>query len=86
MDFALAFYMVHEVPDRAGFLKEVAAAIKPQGKFLIVEPNFHVSKTSFEETINIAESSGLSLISRPNVLFSRAALMQKRPIHTSAGA
>ncbi|MDD1754363.1 MAG: class I SAM-dependent methyltransferase [Methanothrix sp.] len=86
VDFALAFYMVHEVPDRAGFLKEVAAAIKPQGKFLIVEPNFHVSKTSFEETINIAESSGLSLISRPNVLFSRAALMQKRPIHTSAGA
>ena len=86
VDFALAFYMVHEVPDRAGFLKEVAAAIKPQGKFLIVEPKFHVSKTSFEETINIAESSGLSLISRPNVLFSRAALLQKkRLIHVIGG-
>ncbi|RQW81466.1 MAG: class I SAM-dependent methyltransferase [Methanothrix sp.] len=77
VDFALAFYMVHEVPDKAGFLREVAAAIKPQGSVLIVEPKFHVSKPSFEETINVAESSGLRLISRPNVLFSRAALLQK---------
>ena len=77
MDFALAFYMVHEVPDRVGFLREVASLLKPRGRFLIVEPKLHVSKSSFEETVEIAESTGLRLISRPEVFFSRAALLQK---------
>jgi ubiquinone/menaquinone biosynthesis C-methylase UbiE len=76
VDFALAFYMVHEVTDKVGFLREVALLLKPQGRFLIVEPKLHVSKSSFEETIEVAESTGLRLISRPKVLFSRAALLQ----------
>ena len=76
-DFALAFYMVHEVPDKAGFLNEVASLIKPLGRFLIVEPKLHVSKSSFEETVEIAQSTGLILISRPKILFSRAVLLQK---------
>jgi ubiquinone/menaquinone biosynthesis C-methylase UbiE len=77
VDFALAFYMVHEVPDKVGFLSEVASLLKSQGRFLIVEPKLHVSKSSFEETIEVAESSGLRLVSRPKVLFSRAVLLQK---------
>lgn len=76
-DFALAFYMVHEVPDKERFLREVATILKPQGKLLIVEPKFHVSKSSFEETINIAQSAGLNLVSRPSIFFSRAALLQR---------
>ncbi len=77
VDFALAFYMVHEVSDRAGFLSEVASLLKYRGRFLIVEPKFHVSKSSFEETVAVAESTGLRWISQPKVLFSRAALLQK---------
>ncbi len=77
VDFALAFYMVHEVPDKERFLREVATILKPQGKLLIVEPKFHVSKSSFEETIKIAHSAGLSPISRPKIFFSRAALLQR---------
>jgi len=76
-NFALAFYMVHEVPDKAGFLSEVATLIKPQGRVLIVEPKWHVSESSFEETLEIAQSTGLLLISRPKILFSRAVLLQK---------
>ena len=76
-DFALAFYMVHEVPDKTGFLKEVAAHIKPLGMILIVEPKWHVSESSFEETVDVAKHSGLRLISRPEILFSRAVLLQK---------
>ena len=75
-NFALAFYMVHEVPDKAGFLSEVATLIKPQGRALIVEPKWHVSESSFEETVEIAQSTGLRLISRPKILFSRAVLLQ----------
>ncbi len=77
VDFALAFYMVHEVPNKEGFLKEVASLLKTQGKFLIVEPKQHVSKPSFEETVGLAESAGMRLISRPKIFFSRAILLQK---------
>jgi hypothetical protein len=76
-NFAPAFYMVHEVPDKADFLNEVATLIKPQGRVLIVEPKLHVSESSFEETVEIALSTGLLLISRPKILFSRADLLQK---------
>lgn len=77
VDFALAFYMVHEVPDKEKFLREVASLLKPEGRFLIVEPKLHVSKLSFEETVEVAIASGLKLISRPKVFFSRAVLLQK---------
>jgi len=38
VDFALAFYMVHEVPNAEAFMKEIAFVLKPKGKLLIVEP------------------------------------------------
>ncbi len=76
VDFALAFYMVHEVPDKGKFLREVASLLKPGGRLLIVEPKFHVSEPSFEETLEVAIASGLKLISRSKVLLSRAALLQ----------
>jgi ubiquinone/menaquinone biosynthesis C-methylase UbiE len=77
VDFALAFYMVHEVTDKVGFLREVASLLKPNGRFLIVEPRHHVSKSSFEEIVEVAESTGLRLISRHKVLFSRAVLLRR---------
>jgi ubiquinone/menaquinone biosynthesis C-methylase UbiE len=76
VDFALAFYMIHEVPDKERFLNEVSTILKPGGRLLVVEPKFHVSKSSFEETIRMAQSAGLRPISRPNVIFSRTVLLQ----------
>lgn len=77
VNFALAFYMVHEVPDKKGFLSEVASHLKPDGRFLIVEPKFHVSKPDFDNTLKVAQSAGLKQISEPKILFSRAALFIK---------
>jgi ubiquinone/menaquinone biosynthesis C-methylase UbiE len=77
VDFALAFYMVHEVPNIERFLREAAALLKPQGRLLIVEPKFHVSKSSFEKTIEIAKLAGLAPISWPRVLFSRGVLLRR---------
>jgi SAM-dependent methyltransferase len=77
VDFALAFYMVHEVPDKKNFLSEVVSHLKPDGKLLIVEPKFHVSKPDFDSTLKVAQSAGLKQISEPKVLFSRAALLIK---------
>jgi len=75
VDFALAFYMVHEVPNAEAFLKEIVSVLKPNGKLLIVEPMFHVSATAFEKTIEVARQAGLSSISEPKIRFSRSKLL-----------
>jgi ubiquinone/menaquinone biosynthesis C-methylase UbiE len=77
VDFALAFYMVHEVPNAEAFLKEISSVLKPKGKLLVVEPKFHVSATAFERTIDIARQAGLSPISEPKIRFSRSKLLSR---------
>jgi ubiquinone/menaquinone biosynthesis C-methylase UbiE len=73
-DFVLAFWMVHEVPDQAGFLKEVAVLLKPGGSFLLVEPYLHVSGKAFTETVRKGEEAGLIRKGSPKISFSRAVL------------
>jgi ubiquinone/menaquinone biosynthesis C-methylase UbiE len=77
-DFALAFYMVHEVPDAGHFLKEVGNALKPGGRLLMVEPKGHVSATAFERTVELTRQSHLTELSRPRVAFSRTVLFVRK--------
>ena len=77
VDFILAFYMVHEVPDHDKLFYEIKTILKPNGKVLMVEPVFHVSKTAFEGTIRKAKIVGLTELERPKILFSRAIILQK---------
>lgn len=72
IDFALAFWMVHEVPDREAFFAEVGAALAPDGHLLVAEPIIHVTGPRFAETIDIARSSGLVVSTGPAVRFSRS--------------
>ncbi len=51
VDFVLAFYMIHEVPNQDRLFEELKSILKPGGKVYIIEPNFHVSKKSFEEMV-----------------------------------
>ncbi len=77
LDFALAFWMLHEVRQPEGFLREIHAALKPGGRLLIVEPVIHVSKAAFSRTESLAERLGFNLQGRPAVRLSRAILLQK---------
>ncbi|NTV15833.1 MAG: class I SAM-dependent methyltransferase [Chlorobiaceae bacterium] len=77
VDFVLLFYMVHEVPNKEHFFNEIRTIVKPQGQILIVEPPFHVSKSSFEETVRIAGDAGLIVIEKPKMFFSRAVVLKK---------
>ena len=77
MDFVLAFWMVHEVPDARAFLNEVAGLLRPGGALFIAEPLLHVSRKRFEQTIKETVSAGLQLSVRPKVSFSRAAVLAK---------
>jgi len=76
VDFALAFYMIHEVPDADAFLMEVARLLKPSGKLLIAEPLIHISESSFKKTVDVARLAGLKPISEPKIRFSRSMLFR----------
>lgn len=77
VDFALAFYMLHEVPNQCGFFDEIESILKPGGQVLVVEPPFHVSKSAFKEMIRKAGNAGLELADRPKVFLSKAAVFKK---------
>jgi ubiquinone/menaquinone biosynthesis C-methylase UbiE len=75
VDFALAFYMLHELPDQRAFFLEVLSLLRPGGRLLVVEPPFHVSKASFSRSIGLALDVGFSALDCPGVAFSRTALL-----------
>ncbi len=76
-DFILVFYVAHEVENKKGFFNGLRKLMKAKTKILIAEPIFHVSKNSFEDTLEEAESLGLRIVKRPKILLSRAALLAK---------
>ena len=76
-DFALAFWMVHEVPDQKAVLAEICGSLKEGGRFLMVEPKLHVGPEDFRRTIEIAESVGFTSVEQRRIFFSRSLLMSK---------
>ena len=74
VDFALAFWMLHETPSAEEFCREIAGALSPGGRFLVAEPTFHVTQAAFDGELAAAARAGLKLIERPRVKVSRAAL------------
>ena len=76
-DFALAFWMIHEVPEQESFFKEIRSLLKPNGKLLISEPTIHVTKAMYEETVKKAIRAGFTLKSNPKIFLSRSALFSK---------
>lgn len=77
VDFVLAFYVVHELPDQKAFFEELRSIVKPEGQALIVEPPFRVSKTAFEETIRKAVDAGFTPAAGPKVFLSKTAILKR---------
>ena len=75
IDFALAFWMVHEVQDQGRFFEELKSILKPGGLFLMVEPAMHVSKKMFQETEQRGEAAGFALKEKPGIFMSRSDLL-----------
>ena len=78
IDFALAFAVVHEVPNPTGLFTEVARALKAGARFLVAEPRGHVTADGFAQTLALARAQGLDLADRPRIALSHAALLVKR--------
>ncbi len=77
VDFVLAFYLLHEVPDKDKFFREVWTALRPGGRVLIVEPPFHVSKTELDQTVRIAKEAGFTDDDGPKVFLSKTVILKK---------
>jgi len=77
LDFAVAFFMLHEVPDDRAFLEELYTLLKTGGMFFLTEPKVHVGRRKFELAIEKAQSVGFTVMKRPAVRFGRAVLLVK---------
>jgi SAM-dependent methyltransferase len=77
VDFVLAFYVVHELPNQRHFFEELISILKPKGQVLIVEPPLHVSRTGFEETIRKAREAGFTSCEGPKVFLGKTAILIK---------
>jgi ubiquinone/menaquinone biosynthesis C-methylase UbiE len=78
VDFILAFYVIHEVPEKEKLFREFKSILKPGGKILIIEPNFHVSKNAFSEMIEKIEAEDMEISERPKYFMNRAVLIRKK--------
>ena len=76
VDFILAFWMVHEVPDPNGFFQQIKDCLEPDGRMLIAEPRFHVSSKRFQEIVALARTSGLNFYETPAIKLSRSAVFK----------
>ena len=77
VDYAIVFWMLHEVPDADRLIRELHTALSANGKLLFVEPFVHVSAQNFRQSLAMIEKSGFTLIDEPKIAISRAALLQK---------
>lgn len=75
-DFILAFWMLHEVPDRGSLLGSLRTVLKRGGRLLLVEPRLHVRKRHWEQSLALAEGAGLAARTGPPVAFSRTVILE----------
>jgi ubiquinone/menaquinone biosynthesis C-methylase UbiE len=76
VDFVLAFYMIHEVPNQENLFRELKSILNPGGQIFIIEPNFHVTKKTFDSMICIVQSIGFEIENSPKIFFSRTVVLK----------
>ena len=75
-DFALAFAMVHEIPDSPAFFVQLHRALKRGGRILIAEPT-HVAADEFALMVKSVQAAGFVSVASPSISRSRSLLVEK---------
>jgi 2-polyprenyl-3-methyl-5-hydroxy-6-metoxy-1,4-benzoquinol methylase len=78
VDLALVLHVLHEAEDLTGFVDQIHALLRPQGRMLVVESSGHVAAKPFEAMLARCEDRGLRVVDRPRVRGRRAALLARR--------
>ena len=74
VDFALAFWVVHEVAEPENLLVEVRSFLKSRARLLIAEPKWHIPAARFAETVELTRNAGFQTSKGPAIRFSRSIL------------
>lgn len=77
LDFALAFWMVHESPAPSTLFKQLHKVLKPTGTLLFAEPMFHVIHNDFRQEVAMARQIGFQVMEKPKICWSRSAVLSK---------
>jgi SAM-dependent methyltransferase len=81
VDFGVAFYVVHELPNSAGFFEEVSNSLAPEGRLLIVEPREHGGgDVGIQDSIDLAAQAGLEVVDRPTIKRNQVVLLGKQVV------
>jgi ubiquinone/menaquinone biosynthesis C-methylase UbiE len=67
IDFALAFAVVHEVPDPEGLFSQIHRALKPGAFCLVAEPKGHVQREDFGRMLSMVQGHGFDVMDRPHI-------------------
>ena len=78
IDFALAFGVVHEIPDRDRLFREIHECMKQGSRLLFAEPKIHVKRKNFEESLAIAQQAGFEIFDHPKIKRTHAVLLYKK--------
>ncbi len=72
VDFALVFWMAHEVKNPEKLFTQIASVLKPGARVLLAEPKFHVTASRFRSIVEAAVASGLRVREDAAIRASRA--------------
>lgn len=75
LDFALCFWMMHEVSSADHLLAELRGLLKPKGSLLITEPFAHVRRRRFDATVAGALKMGFMVADQPKIRGSYSVLL-----------
>jgi ubiquinone/menaquinone biosynthesis C-methylase UbiE len=76
VDFILAFWMVHEVPDQVALFTQLRSIARTDCKMLIAEPKMHVTRGDLQTTTDFAKESGWEYVGESAVRLSHSAVFR----------
>jgi ubiquinone/menaquinone biosynthesis C-methylase UbiE len=76
-DFCALIHVAHEVPDQIHLFSEISNTLKPGGRLLVIEPDWHVTPEEFEISLSAATAAGLRRIESATVQKGRKALLER---------
>lgn len=76
--FVLAFAVVHEVPNRSSFFRQICTVLKDGVRVLMAEPKGRVLPGDFQNSLLVAGENGLTVIDKPRISKSHGALLEKK--------